>query len=179
MGTMVFGAKSARRYHPCCRPRTAGSVLLGVATFLCAISIAAAFTFPVWQRSQRTSRARATVAAVRQFEAAFQQFAHDQGDWPPGSVAPGGIPAGMEAELSHTRWQEVSPIGGRFVWLTQTLERGERVRAAISIVSTKDNRVSDDKRQLDELSRLASDGSLNPNRLRFGYRNEPVYVLEH
>lgn len=117
-------------------------------------------------------------ADLKQFEQAFQRYAHDHGDWPSGSVGPSAIPAGMDDALKSTAWTSPTPIGGRYIWFTNVVEAGERPRAAIAIVSTPTDPVSNDHRQLDALMRAAPGARLDAHELRLGFRREPVYVLE-
>lgn len=155
-----------------------GMVFLTVAFVVFLLSVAASFLMPAWQQARRVSRAQAVVADLRQYETAFQAFAHDHGDWP-SAAAPGTYPEGMDAALKATRWAQPSPIGGRYVWLVDTRERGQRLHAFIAIASAGDDLVSTDRRQLDELLNQAVAAKLTPHRLRLGFRNEPIYVLEN
>ena len=52
-------------------------------------------------------------------------------------------------------------------------------RAAIVISSVTDAPVTDDVNQLSELDRLVDDGNLDTGNLRLGFRDLPVFVLEH
>ena len=63
--------------------------------------------------------------------------------------------------------------------ITVTLNPGERYRAAIVISSAASNPVSSDLIQLTDLDRKIDDGNLDTGNLRLGFRNYPVYVLEH
>lgn len=163
----------------CSEPCKRESALFGVALLLFALALVAASTIPALQQARRLARARATIADLRQFQAAFQAYAHDRGDWPAGGAAPGAIPPGMDGVLAASNWVKSAPIGGSYVWLIDTLQCGERPRAAIAIVSTASHRVSDDARQLAALREQAGAGGLDPSRLRLGFRNEPILVLEY
>ncbi|PTY00320.1 hypothetical protein [Opitutus sp. ER46] len=156
-----------------------GSILLPLALVILLLAASAALIVPRAQAAQRRSRAIATITDLRQFAAAFQHYAHEKGDWPETSTAPGAVPAGMEKTLDVSRWQKTTPIGGRYVFLTNTRLRGQRLRAALSIVSVGEDRVSADARQLETLVQLAREAGFPPNRLRLGFRQEPFYVMEH
>lgn len=175
---MAFGGDATRSPCPPARARAAGFTLLVVSFVLFVAAIVGAFALPHWQASQRVSRARTTVTALKHFVRAFQQYANDHGDWPAAVNAPGAYPAGMDAALGAA-WQEPTPIGGHYVWLIQTVQRGERVRAAIAIVSAGGSAASSDQRQLEEFVRQAKAGGIETHRLRLGYRDQPVYILEH
>ena len=155
-----------------------GSSLLALSFLIFALSVAFSFALPAFQRAQRAARARAVLADLAQFERAFQQYAHDRGDWPAGSSDAAAIPEGMKAALAPNHWSTITPIGGHYIWFTNVAEAGERPRAAIAIVSTASNAVSDDQRQLAVLLQEAPAAHLDAHRLRLGFRNEPVYVLE-
>ncbi|HVU36558.1 MAG TPA: type II secretion system protein [Opitutaceae bacterium] len=157
----------------------AGFGMLGIALVLFVLSAVFALVWPRWQHALRDSRARATAAALKQFDARFEKYASEHGDWPAGTPVPGAYPPGMERSLANTPWGKPTPIGGRYVWLTNTYEHGERMRACIAIVSVPGDRVSDDQRQLTALDHAVDDGNFRVGRLRLGFRNRPVYVLEH
>ncbi len=158
-------------------PQERGFLLLGLSIALFALAIAATFAVPAWQRSQRVTRARDTLAALNAFAVQFQSYARDNGDWPVASTLPGEFPPGMEHLLATSPWRHSAPIGGRYVWLADSMQRGERIRAAIAITTVSGNPVSDDRRQLDELLRQAKEAGAAA--VRLGFRNEPIYVLEH
>ena len=60
-----------------------------------------------------------------------------------------------------------------------TVQQGERYRSAIVISSVAENVVSADRIQLADLDRRIDDASLETGNLRLGFRNYPVYVIEH
>lgn len=183
MHTVAAKQTSRRTATPCklTMPFTGsrGFTLFSVCAALFLGSVVAVFAVPVIQDYRRDSRARATVAELKRMEDAFLAYAQDHGNWPEGTAEPGEYPPGMENALASTRWSNPSPIGGRYVWLTETMQRGARIHAMIAITSFNDDRVSQDRRQLEALSRLAKAGGLTPANLRLGYRNEPIYVLEY
>lgn len=85
----------------------------------------------------------------------------------------------MEGYLRATNWQRTTPIGGLYTWSPNTVQQGERYRAAIVITTVGENKVSSDRIQLTDLDRRIDDGSLDTGNLRLGFRNYPVFVLEH
>lgn len=155
-----------------------GFTLLGLSIALFLASAVIAIATPAIMRALRAYRAHAALAELQQFASVLQQYAHDHGDWPPAAATPGGFPPGLDAALGRTPWSKPTPIGGQYVWLVNTLERGERVRAAIGIASTANTTVSLDQPLVDELLRQAKMVPTINWRLRLGFRNEPVLVLE-
>jgi type II secretory pathway pseudopilin PulG len=160
------------------RPSAAGFTVLGLSLLLFALSVAFALVVPAFQRVHRITCARAAVSDLRQFDAAFQQYAHDHGDWPAATGNPGAIPPGLEAALAGTRWSKPTPLGGRYVWFVDTVQRAQHFRAAIGIVTVGEQHVTTDVRDLQELLRQARNDEVARHRLQLGFRNEPVYVLE-
>lgn len=157
--------------------RDGGYVLFSVSLVLFVVAVVATFAVPSWQHSQRLTRAQATLADLKEFEAAFRAYAHDNADWP-ATALPGALPKGVEAQIL-SRWQKSTPLGGRYVWMTDTYQRGQRLRACIAIVSVTGNPVSDEEQQLTVLHEQAQLAGFPPNRLRFGFRHEPILVLEN
>lgn len=158
--------------------RTRGFTLLVISVVVFLLSLVVAVAVPIAQDMIREQRAESAAVELRRFDTAFQIYARTHGDWP-AATAPGIIPTGMESALAGTDWTRETPIGGRYAWQIGTLHRGEHVQAAIAIVSVPGSRVTEDQRQLEELDRQVDDGSPATGRLRLGFRNEPVFVLEH
>lgn len=150
-------------------------LVLLLAGILLGCSVAAHVGIPAAQRSQREARARQTVADLQDFAAAFADYAHQHGNWPDGDTRPGVIPPGLTDQLSP-RWQQRTPIGGHYVWLTDTLHRGQRFHAAIAVASAGSEHVTRDRRQIEALFDAASAAGLT--QLRSGFRNEPFLALE-
>ncbi|MCX6951591.1 MAG: hypothetical protein NTV51_05330 [Verrucomicrobia bacterium] len=134
---------------------------------------------PAFQRSRIAARSAAVEADLRAFAAALQTYAQEKGDWPPGDSTPGALPFGLETRLDAAAWRRPTPIGGRYTWSPNTVQQGERYRAAIVIASDATTAVSTDPVQLTDLDRRLDDGRLDAGKLRLGFRNQPVYVLEH
>lgn len=143
------------------------------------ISVLAALAVPALTKVRLEARSVTVVNDLRVFSGAFQTYAHERGDWPAGSSAPGGFPAGMEGYLGTTSWQRITPIGGYYVWDPNSLQQGERYRAVIDIASAGDNAVTSELNQLVDLDRRVDDGDLDTGNFRLGFRNQPIYVLEH
>lgn len=143
------------------------------------IGVLAALAAPAIKKARLEARSAAVVNDLRGFSRALQTYTQKHGDWPAGNREPGVFPAGMEGELRTTNWGRPTPIGGLYTWSPNTVHRGERYRAAIVLSSVAANPVSADRIQLTDLDRRIDDGSLDTGNLRLGFRNYPVYVLEH
>jgi len=89
------------------------------------------------------------------------------------------FPPGMDGYLSQTNWSRTSPIGGNYQFATQSPQQGSRYAAVIIIASTKNNPVTSDANQLTDIDKKLDDGNLATGNFFLGYRNRPVFVLEH
>jgi hypothetical protein len=85
----------------------------------------------------------------------------------------------MEGYLGATGWQRVTPIGGLYSWDPNSTQQGERYRAVIVIATADGHPVSSESAQLLDLDRRVDDGDLDAGNFRLGYRNYPIFVLEH
>jgi type II secretory pathway pseudopilin PulG len=143
------------------------------------VSVLAALAVPALKRSTLEARTVAVAGELRVFAGAFQAYAHERGNWPPGLAAPGAVPDGMQSFLGATQWAQRTPIGGRYAWAPNTLQQGVRYHAAIVLASVANDPVSDDRFQLEDIDRRIDDGNLETGGFRLGYRNQPVFVIEH
>lgn len=157
----------------------AGFTLVELSVVVFLISLLAALGVPALKKANLEARSVTVVNDLRVFSAAFQTYAHDRGDWPPGNGTPGAFPAGMEGYLGPTAWQRVTPIGGHYTWDPNSTQQGERYRAVIVLASANGHAVTSDLAQLVDLDRRADDGDLATGNFRLGFRNYPVFVLEH
>lgn len=164
---------------PSRRPANAAFSLVELSVVVTIISLIVAIAVPATKNMILRARASAVQNDLRVFAAAFQTYAHEKGDWPAGDGTPGGFPPGMEGYLGATSWQRKTPIGGNYAWDPNSLQQGVRYRAVITIVSTDDNPVSSDRAQLLEIDHALDDSSLDSGNFLLGFRNYPVYVLEH
>lgn len=130
-------------------------------------------------RNTLNARSSAVMNDLRVYAGAFQAYAQEHGDWPPGGGAPGAFPPGMEGYLNQTNWGRPTPIGGFYQFATQSPQQGGRYAAVIVIASLPGNQVSSDFIQLSDIDRKLDDGNLSTGNFFLGYRNYPVYVLEH
>ena len=116
---------------------------------------------------------------LRVYSGAFQAYAQEHGDWPPGGTPPGTFPPGMEGYLSQTNWSRKTPIGGNYQFATQSPQEGGRYAAVIIIASNGANTVTSDFNQLSDIDSKLDDGNLATGNFFLGFRNYPVFVLEH
>ena len=161
------------------RNLAAGFGLLELSLMIAGASLLLAVILPFVKQRVIEARASAVAHDLRAFAAAFQSNATQRGDWPPGDGTPGTIPDGMANSLRGTNWQQPTPIGGHYAWDPNGVHQGARHRAVIVIASTPDSPVSTDRTQLLELDRRLDDGNLAAGSLMLGYRNYPIFILEH
>jgi len=157
----------------------AGFTLLELSVVVFIISLTAALAVPALKQVNLEARSSTVANDLRVFSGAFQAYAHEHGDWPAGSGAPGEFPTGMEGYLGATNWARVTPVGGHYTWETNSLQQGDRYRAVITISSVGPDQVTSERRQLEDLDRKVDDGDLASGNFRLGYRDYPFYVLEH
>jgi len=159
--------------------RQRGFTLLELSIVLFIISVLAALAVPLLKQASLKARGSAVANDLRVFAGAFQAYAHEHGDWPAGGGGPGDFPPGMAGYLGATSWGRQTPIGGRYLWDPNSVHQGERYRAAIVIASVDNSPVSSDQNQLQEIDHVFDDGDLTGGNFRLGYRNYPVFVIEH
>jgi prepilin-type N-terminal cleavage/methylation domain-containing protein len=78
------------------------------------VGLLAAIAIPAFLRVRERSTATRFANDFRQFEAAFQRYALENGQWPPAGAV-GAIPAGMTGYLPDT-FTTPSPMGGNYQW---------------------------------------------------------------
>lgn len=155
-----------------------GFSLVELAVVVAIISIVCAIAVPTGKRLFLQARASTVENDLRVFATAFQNYASEHGDWPPGDGTPGAFPEGMAGYLGPTSWSVRSPIGGKYTWDPNSMQLGSRYRAVIVLSSVPDNPVSSDRVQLLEIDKKFDDGNLEEGNFFLGYGNYPVYVLE-
>jgi type II secretory pathway pseudopilin PulG len=143
------------------------------------IGILAAAAVPALKKNALNARSSAVMNDLRVYAGAFQAYAQEHGDWPPGGGAPGVFPAGMDGYLNQTNWSRTTPIGGNYQFATQSPQGGNRYTAVIIIASVANNPVSSDANQLNDIDGKLDDGNLATGNFFLGYRNYPVFVLEN
>jgi type II secretory pathway pseudopilin PulG len=150
-------------------------LVVAIAVFVAGLSVA--ITVPVFRKSQRDAVAEVVVADLREFARAFQTRFRQNGAWPAPATAAGQIPAGMESSLDRT-WSARTPIGGRYLWAPDSLQRDQRYPATIAIQPLAREPVSNDRRLLEEIDRQIDDGDLRTGDFQLGYRDQPFFVIE-
>jgi type II secretory pathway pseudopilin PulG len=153
-----------------------GASLLGVAIGVFVVGVAATVAVPLAQKAWRKARAARVVADLNAFAGAFQLEFKQRADWPPAATVAGRAPAGMESALGAA-WSRRTPIGGRYLWAPDTLQRGRRLRATIVLWSLPDDPVLTDRKLLEEIDREIDDGNLAEGRFQLGYRDQPLFVI--
>ena len=151
-------------------------VEIGVVVFI--ISLICSIAVPQFKKSIIATRSEAVINDLRVFSAAFQQYAHDKGEWPQESSTPGVLPAGMESYLKESSWTKPTPIGGYYTWQYMSVQNGVHVRAILQISSGSSSEVSPDAIQLEDIDRRIDDGNLDTGGFRLGYAYEPLWVIE-
>jgi hypothetical protein len=155
------------------------SWLLSLSIALFALGLAAALAAPALRRSWNERRTAAAGHELREIAAAFQAHAHARGDWPPADALPGAAPTGMAERLASTRWSQRTPLGGRYTWTLNSVHQGDRYQAALLLVPTAGAPLSAGRDELIAVDRAVDDGNLATGKFRLGFRNYPVFVLEH
>ena len=156
-----------------------GSSLLAISLLVLAFGCLSAVAVPIVKRSYLSRKAALVAADLKTFRAAFQRFAKEHGDWPDGGRPAGKIPIGMGPYLMGTHWSDTTPVGGHYQWCRNTPQAGGRYTAVIVIASTGDSAVTTRSDQLSALEAAVGGGNLPSGSLILGFRNFPVYVLEH
>jgi len=159
--------------------REAGFTLLELSIVVLIIGVLAALSVPALKQNTLDARSSAVMNDLRVFSGAFQAYAQEHGDWPAGGVAPGVVPPGMEAYLNATTWGRTTPIGGNYQWDTNSQQGGAPYAAVIVIASSATSSVTSDYNQLVDIDRKMDDANLSSGNFFLGYRNYPVFVLEH
>jgi type II secretory pathway pseudopilin PulG len=154
-----------------------GAIMLAVAIGVFVVGVGVAIAVPAVEKSVRKARATEIAEDLRDFARAFQSHARQRGSWPPATPAAGQIPAGMATELG-AKWSQPTPMGLRYLWAPESLQRGVRYRA--TIVLWRDNRspASDERRLFEEIDRQLDDGKLRSGSFQLGYRDQPFFVIE-
>jgi prepilin-type N-terminal cleavage/methylation domain-containing protein len=156
-----------------------GFSLIELAVVVGILSLVIAIAVPSGAQLLMQARAGAVENDLRIFSAAFQAYANEHGDWPTGDGTPGAFPPGMSGYLAETNWQRRTPLGGNYAWDPNSLQQGLRYRAVIVIASSPANPVTDSREQLVRLDQKFDDGNLATGNFLLGYRDSPIYVLEH
>jgi prepilin-type N-terminal cleavage/methylation domain-containing protein len=92
----------------------AAFTLVEIMVVVVIIGILAALGLPALQRIHERSTASRLANDFRQFEAAFQRYTLENGQWPPPAAA-GVIPPGMNGFLPES-FSTAPPLGGNFQW---------------------------------------------------------------
>jgi len=118
------------------RSRTSpGWSLLEVALVLAVLAILLTLAIPAYSLFLKRSRLTALANDLRIHENALNQYALQEGDYPPSHAVHGSFIPGLDSVLS-ARWKEPSPVGGSYEWVyTRQPDPADRA-AFIQIVQT-------------------------------------------
>lgn len=116
------------------------------------------------------------VADLRDFVRAFEAYARKHGEWPPPTRAPGEEPAGMESALD-ARWSQRPASGLRYLWAPETLQRGQRYRAAIVLWRDGGSQPAGERRLVEQIDAQLDDGNLGSGKFQIGYADRPFLVI--
>ena len=94
--------------------RPAAFTLVEIMIVVVIIGLLAAIAIPAFQRMNERSMASRLTNDFRQFEAAFQRYALENGQMP-SAAGIGVVPTGMAGYLPDT-FTQTSPIGGNYQW---------------------------------------------------------------
>ena len=83
------------------------------------IDVLAALAIAAFKRVQERSLASRMANDFRQYAAAFQQYAFDNGAWPAATTTTGTLPTGMANYLPST-YSQSPPLGGGYTWSGST-----------------------------------------------------------
>jgi prepilin-type N-terminal cleavage/methylation domain-containing protein len=155
-----------------------GFTLVEISVVVLIIGLVASIAVPQIRKSIVIARSEALINDLRVYSQAYQHYMQEKGDWPPGSSSPGVAPAGMGEYLNQTNWAQKTPVGGLYQWETRVLHNGQRIQAAISVVSSGDNEVTTDRIQLEDIDRRIDDGNLDTGSFRLGFENQPLFIIE-
>lgn len=173
--------RTAPREIPSLAGRSAcrGFTILELSIVVAIFSVVLAFAVPIGRKLLVEARIAAVENDLRVFAGAFQTCAQERGDWPPGDGSPGAVPSAMTGYLHEASWTKPTPLGGHYAWDPNSPHQGSRHRAVILLASVPDNPVTTDRLQLLALDAKFDDGNLATGHLQLGYRNQPIYILEH
>lgn len=150
--------------------------MLAAAIGVFVLGLVAAIAIPQWRSSLQQRRAAAVVADLRGFVQAFEAYARKHGEWPPPTRAPGEVPAGMESALG-ARWSQRPASGLRYLWAPESVQRGQRYRAAIVLWRDGGSQLAAERRLVEEIDAQLDDGNLLSGKFQIGYADRSFLVL--
>jgi prepilin-type N-terminal cleavage/methylation domain-containing protein len=128
------------------RPRAAFT-LVEIMIVVVIIGLLATIAIPAIQRAQQAARKTRFINDLRVFVQSFEQYALENGTWPP-NVGAGVVPANMTTALHVSVWRSLNSLGGQWNW-----DRNfNGLAAAISTVSVTvpDSQMADIDSKIDD-----------------------------
>jgi prepilin-type N-terminal cleavage/methylation domain-containing protein len=168
-----------RRLHtpiPVRPHRLRAFTLVEIMVVVVIIGLLAAMALPIYRHITMRSKMTAVVNNFRAFSTALITYNLQNGRWP-AYVGPQQIPPEMVGALP-TAFTLKTPIGGVYEWDYDMSPNGFYTKAAISIVSTAGNPITDDLDLLEMIDREMDDGNLATGNIRLGSTNALVFIIE-
>ena len=133
-----------------------GFTLVEIMVVVMIVGVLAALAIPAFSRARRNALATRTAQDFRTFEAAFEQYAMQNGHWPT-DVNRGLVPPGMLPYLRGTAYTQVTSVGGFWDWDLNQFG----FKAGISIVAS-----DVDEAIVQRIDEILDDGNLATGRFR-------------
>ena len=149
------------------RSRRAGFTLMEIMIVVVIIGLLAAMAIPAMQKVRRNAQHKRFVSDLRVFVQSFEQYAVENGSWPP-NVGSGAVPANMTTALHIQVWTTENTLGGRWNW-----DRNFHYAAA---VTTTNAIVSDS--EMKSIDASIDDGDLTTGIFRKASNRRFSYILE-
>jgi type II secretory pathway pseudopilin PulG len=122
------------------------------------------------------SKTAALVSSIRTFQTAFITYNLQNGKWP-ADTGPGVTPPEMAGALP-VAFGLTTPIGGVYEWDYDVSTNGFYTKAAITIVGTSANPMTQDLDLLEKIDTEIDDGNLATGNVRLGATNTLVFIIE-
>ncbi len=162
-------------------PNKDGFTLVEIAIVMMLIGIILAIAIPLFKLYMEDAQNARFVSDLRTFSGAFETYRTETGWWPPDQPRNQDFPDGMEPYLDGTGWDEPTSLGGNYYFDSLRLHNGVPWPAVISVgdySSGTPQPVNASPEQLQDIDETFDDGDLTTGRLREGYQNMPILILD-